>query len=1020
MVNPIYIIAMFLAAAFMVALTDKVNRKVSLTLFYLTTVIATGAGAFHIWELITGQVQDAQVFTAGFAGPISIVLGFGLKETVLITLINMMGIFSAIFFTNRLSKGSYQPVALLLLILLGANGLVMTRDIFNTFVFLEILSIATYAMIGIKPTKGSLSAGFKYMMAGGVASILLLIGIIFTYKYTGTLNLDAWISMDIPLTAGYKVAVFLLAMAVFIELKPFPANGWALDVYESAHSGIGAIVSTINTGALLYLLYKLIPALPEVVVTLMAGAGLFSFLLSNLTGLRQQSSRRLLGYSSTAQTGLIIFVMGGLARFGIQEIYITYFAAGLFITNFFAKAGLFWLSGITGSDKISEWGSLRKYPLLVILFSIFIVALTGFPPFPSFLAKWEIVKILAENSAWLPLATILIGSLLEAGYMFKWLGYAIRKDETVSIFPKDMLSRIIPITVVGITLVVLSFQNASDFYRLDMSIFLPIIGLLVFSAIDTLSVKIKGFIAIAVLGAWSWFFLLPYLSGIGLVFGGILIIGSLIQLFGFMHYEGAQKGLFPLLVMMIISLGNILVASSTLVFFFSWELMTLSSYFLITRGKFSFKPALTYILFSLGGAYLLLTGLNLLPGFVEGIPLYAQSPWMNIGILPAILLALGFLIKLGALGVHVWLPDAYTEAEDEFTAILSSVLSKAGVFGLLLVLIMARSVFTSNYFLTEGLGWLGVLTAFFGALMAVFQEDVKKLLAYSSMSQLGYIVLSFSLMSHLGWVSALYMTINHFFFKALILMAVAGVIFRTKTRWMYEMGGLIKKMPISFISVLLGIIAVSGVPPLSGFGGKWLVYTSLMEKGHYLQAGLAFFSSAVAFLYLYRLIHTVFLGQAKPMFKDVKEAPIWLLIPQVVFMMAIMGISMFPNLITMPLSRIVGDYIIKPEWLSWTGYNITLGSDAIHGNWNGNLVMLVTMGVFIVPLAWLLLVVGKVQTVKQFNIVFAAERPFKPWTTHFAYNMFAPYYKALGFLIQPRATAFWNGVGEWSRSLSST
>jgi formate hydrogenlyase subunit 3/multisubunit Na+/H+ antiporter MnhD subunit len=753
---------------------------------------------------------------------------------------------------------------------------------------------------------------------------------------------------------------------------------------------------------------------------IMAGAGLVSFLLSNLTGLRQQSAKRLLGYSSTAQTGLIIFVMTGLARFGIDPIFITYFAAGLFITNFFAKAGLFWLTGVAGTDKISEWGSLRKYPLLLILFGVFVLALTGFPPFPLFLVKWEIVKILSSESAWLPLGTILIGSLLEAGYMFKWLGLAIKNDTPVHALPKDLLSRIIPITLAGITLVVLSFQNATDFYHMDTTVFLPILGLLVFAAIDTLSVKIKGFLTIAVLAAWGWLYLMPYLSGLGLLFGGILVAGTLVQIFGFMHHKGAQRGLFPLLVMMVISLGNILVASSKLTFFFGWELMTLSSYLLVTRGKLSFKPAFTYIMFSLAGAYLLLTGLNLIPAFVEGIPLYAQAVWMNIGVLPAILLSLGFLIKLGALGVHVWLPDAYAEAEDEFTAILSSVLSKAGVFGLLLVLIMARSVFTSSYFLTEVLGWVGVLTAFFGALMAVFQEDVKKLLAYSSMSQLGYIVLSFSLMSHLGWVSALYMTVNHFFFKALILMAIAGVIYRTKTRWMYEMGGLIKKMPISFISVLLGIIAVSGVPPLSGFGGKWLVYTSLMEKGHYLQAGLAFFSSAVAFLYLYRLIHTVFLGQAKPMFKDVKESPVWLLIPQIVFMMLIMGISMFPNLITMPLSGIVNNYIPKPEWLSWTGYNITLNGDAIHGNWNGNLVMMVTMGVFIVPLAWLMLVVGKVQKVKQFNIVFAAERPYKPWTTHFAYNMFAPYYKALGFLVQPRATAFWNGVGEWSRSLSST
>lgn len=318
------------------------------------------------------------------------------------------------------------------------------------------------------------------------------------------------------------------------------------------------------------------------------------------------------------------------------------------------------------------------------------------------------------------------------------------------------------------------------------------------------------------------------------------------------------------------------------------------------------------------------------------------------------------------------------------------------------------------------LGWIGVFTAFFGALMAVFQEDAKKLLAYSSMSQLGYIVVGLSLMTHLGWVSALYLAVNHLFFKGLIFMAMAAVFLRTGTRNMYEMGGLIKKMPIAFISVLMGIIAVSGVPPLSGFGSKWFIYTSLLEQGRYLQTALVFFSSAIAFLYLYRLIHTVFLGQAKPNQKDVKEAPIWLIIPQGIFIMAIMAISVFPNIITKPLSLAVGDYIAKPEWLNWDGYNLVLNSPTLHGNWNGNLVMYVTMGVFIIPLIWLLLVNARTQKVKQFNIVFAAERPYKPWTTHFAYNMFAHYEKALGFLVKPRVTAFYKGVAEGFHSLSAT
>ncbi len=174
---------------------------------------------------------------------------------------------------------------------------------------------------------------------------------------------------------------------------------------------------------------------------------------------------------------------------------------------------------------------------------------------------------------------------------------------------------------------------------------------------------------------------------------------------------------------------------------------------------------------------------------------------------------------------------------------------------------------------------------------------------------------------------------------------------------------LIKKMPISYITVLIGIIAVSGVPPLSGFGSKWLLYSSMLEKGWYLQAGVFFFASAVSFLYLYRMIHSIFLGQLKYEHQNVKEASIYYLIPQVIFIMGIMAISMFPNLIIKPLNSIVGNYFSSTILID--GYNVT----SSLGHWNGNMVMMVTMGVFIVPLLFLILFNGRTQKVFGYKFV---------------------------------------------------
>ena len=281
------------------------------------------------------------------------------------------------------------------------------------------------------------------------------------------------------------------------------------------------------------------------------------------------------------------------------------------------------------------------------------------------------------------------------------------------------------------------------------------------------------------------------------------------------------------------------------------------------------------------------------------------------------------------------------------------------------------------------------------------------------MGQLGYIVLAYSLMNHAGWTTVLYLTLNHSLFKAMLFLAVAGVVLRTGTRQMYQMGGLIKKMPLSFVSVLMAIIAVSGVPPLSGFGGKWLLYSSLLESGRYLQAALAFFASTIAFLYLFRLIHTIFLGQLKREHQTVKEAPFWLIFPQLVLMGALMAFSTFPAKFIRPMADIVSAWY--PSVMRFEGGTIlnTLGY------WNGSYVMYVTMGIFAAPLVWLLIMMRKPQKLGQFNIVFAAERPDRPETSHYAYNFFAPYRKALGPLARPYIQDIWNAVIEGAASVSS-
>lgn len=241
--------------------------------------------------------------------------------------------------------------------------------------------------------------------------------------------------------------------------------------------------------------------------------------------------------------------------------------------------------------------------------------------------------------------------------------------------------------------------------------------------------------------------------------------------------------------------------------------------------------ALSYILFSVGGAYLILAGFALAHIDQNTFSLDILANVQYYGPVIFTLLAVGFMTKTASIGLHIWLPGAHAEAESDVSPMVSAILLKAGVFGLIILMLNMGFQSFGNVDIYYILAWIGAITAVMGNMMAAFQEDAKRLLAYSSIGFLGYTVFGLALMSHLGWLAAISLSVIHFMFKTLLFLAIGGVVWRVKTKEMYKMGGLIKKMPFTFISVLMGIIVISGVPPLTGFGGKWILYNAVLDKG---------------------------------------------------------------------------------------------------------------------------------------------------------------------------------------------
>ena len=538
---------------------------------------------------------------------------------------------------------------------------------------------------------------------------------------------------------------------------------------------------------------------------------------------------------------------------------------------------------------------------------------------------------------------------------------------------------------------------------------MPVLFALAFLPLDILPARVKNVIAIAGLVAWFAFRYPAYDALHVLVrdHHDLRRRGDPARLLR--PKTAAASGFYPSAMLMYAGLALLIDAKTSFAFFAAWEVLTLGSYFLILRGKLSEPHALSYILFSLGGAFALLAGFALAAGGVQPFALEGLKA-VPAALAPVvfILLALGFMTKTASIGLHIWLPGAHAEAETDVSPMVSGILLKAGLFGLWLLLTHMGHQMLYGVDLTHVLVWIGALSAFIGAVLAVFQEDAKRLLAYSSISQLGYALFGLGLMTHLGWLLALMFVINHYLYKSMLFLAVGGVYKRTHTRLMYKMGGLITLMPFTFVSVLVGIIAMSGVPPLSGFGGRWIFYQAILDGGQKLPLVLIFMTGPVGFLYLFRLIHAIFLGQLKDEHRKLKEAPFWVMVPQMLYVALLIAFAALPGMALRRVDAYLGT-IFGDHPLVWGGF---AGREIFsqYGYWNPIAIWLVIIVIFVSVFAILIGMNHNAQWVKQFNIVYAGERPFKPQTTHFAWNFFAPYRKAMGLIEAPVATTFWNGV----------
>ena len=292
--------------------------------------------------------------------------------------------------------------------------------------------------------------------------------------------------------------------------------------------------------------------------------------------------------------------------------------------------------------------------------------------------------------------------------------------------------------------------------------------------------------------------------------------------------------------LLIASMVLVVVARNAILFLVAWEIMSLSSYFLVTfqyYRKGVREAGWTYLIATqLGTAFLLV--LFILLGESGGSLdfdhfMFTHGSWSGISANVLLVLAIiGFGTKAGVVPFHVWLPEAHPAAPSHVSAIMSGVMIKTGIYGLLRTLTFLGSP-------PEWWGWLligiGMTSGVLGVLYAIAQHDLKRLLAYHSVENIGIITLGIGIgvlgisiqspqMIALGFAGGLLHVINHAFFKSLLFLGAGSIIHATGTAEVDRLGGLLKRMPWTGVTFLIGAVAISGLPPLNGFISEFLIY----------------------------------------------------------------------------------------------------------------------------------------------------------------------------------------------------
>lgn len=858
-------------------------------------------------------------------------------------------------------------------------GLTTAHELGNFYVFWELMTWTSYFLVIHEQTQKSLKAGFIYFMMCASGAYVMHFGILLTHVEIGSFEFAVIadkIGTISPLAGLTIAACFFVGFAVKTGLVP--VHAWLPIAHPAAPSSISGPLSGILTKAgvfgmvkVLYLVFGVTAlnaftsygiSFSVVVIAL----GVITLLYGEVRALYEVELKRMLAFSTLAQIGEVAAILGIGTALATDASLLHVTNHAVMKTLLFFAAGAFIMQ--SGKKVISDMAGLgRVMPITAGCYALATVAIMGLPPFSGFVSKFLMIYAAAEAGRYEVASALLIGGIIGIVYYVRVLSFLFFRPYEGS---KDVKEA--PVTMliaIGALAAAIVFGGVLPTFQLDVvgqvgaaiaarsnlapavlpnlvmvwpaSAAIAMVGAVAVWLVGRSSVAWAGRLAVAVLVAALvaviaeagkfdtlsfWFAVL--IAGVGAL--------NMLHATSYLAHNHAQPRFYAAFGIMIAGLIGMCSAKDIFTFFGFWELMSswaLWAAIIHEETDEARREGFKYFFFNTVGASFMFLGVGVLAAQTGTTDLVAigtalkTAPWLTValGVTPVFI---GLVMKAAMLPFRIDVQMHPAAAPTPVSGYISAVLLKSGPWGALklFTLFGGVAVFSRIAGTLDGLPALmdvvaviaGITIVFAGA-MAVVQNGIKLLLIYSTVSQLGYVLMAVSLGTTLGVAGGLMHFVNHMLLKDTLFLVAGAVMVKSHATYLDELGGLGRRMPITFGIFLFAGLSLAGIPPLNGFASKWMIFQAAFESGHWALGAGAMLSSLFTLAAVLKFAHAAFMGAPTEKAMQAEEAPMAMLVPMGTLVAGSVVIGLFPGLVLVPIAAIQAELGMTPIVASLTG-----------------------------------------------------------------------------------------------------